>query len=45
MNKIYDWVWNPLKKIYNIWSNTLSNKGKLVVSIVAGVIIILYFYL
>jgi len=45
MNKIFDWVWNPLKSLYNFWSKTLSKKGKLAVAaVVAIIILIIIFY-
>jgi|TARA_X000000950_G_C13816056_1_gene619853 hypothetical protein len=43
MNKIFDWVWNPLKSLYNFWDKTLSNKGKLVVAAVVAIILFIIF--
>tara|TARA_Y100000004_G_scaffold32428_1_gene34026 strand:+ start:416 stop:550 length:135 start_codon:yes stop_codon:yes gene_type:complete len=44
MNKIYDWVWNPIKSLYDFWNKTLSKKGKLAVAVVAAIILIIIFY-
>ena len=45
MNKIKQWIWNPIKSVYDFWDMTLSNKGKLAVVIIIGIIIILVNYL